>query len=70
MSSTPKNENPCVHDFVWLRQERKNIGFDRNPTWEVSDLFHCKRCLAYRRVTVEHRTLGRGSDEDCVERLV
>ncbi len=49
-------EANCQHDFIFLRQETKNIGYDRNPTWIVEDVFFCSSCLEYKRVAVEKRT--------------
>ncbi len=50
---------PCEHQFVYLREEKKNEGYDRNPRWVYYDVFFCERCLQYRRVrtkeTVEAR---------------
>lgn len=59
------------HVFVWLRQERRNTGFDRNPVWLVEDVFCCSRCLEHRRVAVEQRTPKQDSfTEEHVVRLV
>lgn len=63
-------ENPCEHDYVFLRQERKNVGYDRDPVWMVEDVFHCRRCLEYKRIAVERRSNRCGSTEDFVQRLV
>ena len=41
------------HKFVYLRQEKKNIGFDRNPRYLHEDVFFCERCLRYERVKVK-----------------
>jgi hypothetical protein len=59
----------CEHDFVWLRQERRNIGYDRNPTWLIEDVFHCRKCLEYRRLAVEKRTPNHSTLGEYVERL-
>ena len=42
------------HDFEFLRQEKTNVGFERNPLWRYEDVFYCKRCLQYKRVVVKH----------------
>jgi hypothetical protein len=61
----------CEHQYEFLRQERKNMGFDRNPTWLVEDLFFCRKCLTYSRVAVEKRRPRSDSlTEDHVEKLV
>ena len=65
-----KPDATCDHDFVFLRQERKNVGYDRNPTWIVEDLFHCRKCLAYKRVAVERRTPRTDSYDEYVTRLI
>lgn len=58
------------HDFTFLRQERRNIGYDRSPVWLVEDVFFCSRCLEYRRIGVEKRTPRSDSlTEEYVERL-
>jgi hypothetical protein len=63
--------NDCTHEFIYLRQERKNIGYDRDPKWLVEDVFFCNHCLTYRRVAVEERTPRRDSlTEEYVKRLV
>lgn len=57
--------------FTLLRQERRNVGFDRNPTWLIEDLFCCSKCLQYKRVAVEKRQPKQDSlMEEHVERLV
>lgn len=43
-------EKPHEHKFVFLREERKNIGYERNPTWQYSDIYFCEGCLEYRKV--------------------
>jgi hypothetical protein len=43
----------CEHQYVFLRQEKHNIGYDRNPRWLVEDVFSCERCLTYQRVKVK-----------------
>jgi hypothetical protein len=53
----PPAEPECPgHEFLFLRQEKQNVGYDRNPEWIVEDVFHCKHCLTYRRVPVERQT--------------
>jgi hypothetical protein len=64
-----KPGDACRHEFVFLRQERKNVGYDRNPTWLVEDVFFCEGCLLYRRVPVEKRTPRSDSFEERVEKL-
>ena len=46
----------CAHNFVHLRSERVNIGYERNPTWSERDIFYCTSCLKYR--TVELKQCG------------
>ncbi len=61
----------CCHKFMFIRQERKNVGYDRDPVWLVEDVFFCEQCLEYKRVAVEKRTPRRDSlTEEYVERLV
>lgn len=61
----------CKHEYVFLRQERRNIGYDRNPVWLVEDLYFCKHCIHYQRVSVEQRTPRSDSlTEEHVKRLV
>jgi hypothetical protein len=43
----------CEHQFVFLRQEETNIGYDRNPRWLYEDVFFCQRCLEYQRRRVK-----------------
>lgn len=61
---------PCAHKFVFLRQDQKNIGYDRNPTYIVEDLFFCEKCLSYKRIAVEKRTPKTGEIGDHIERIV
>lgn len=42
----------CDHKFTYLRQEEKNIGYDRDPLWLIQDLYFCEKCLTYKRVDV------------------
>lgn len=58
----------CDHEFEYLRQEKRNVGYDRNPVWLVEDVFFCYKCLQYRRKPIEKRT-PRQYGEDYVERL-
>lgn len=48
------------HRFVYLRQEEKNTGYDRNPVYEIRDVYFCEGCLTYKRVHV--RTEMPGTD--------
>ncbi len=64
------SDEACDHKFVYSRQERRNVGYDRNPTWLVEDVFFCEKCLNYRRVAVEKRTPRTDSYDEYVERLV
>ena len=43
-----------THEHVWrfLRQEERNVGYDRNPTWQIEDVYFCEGCLEYGRVHV------------------
>ena len=41
---------PCEHRFQFLREERKNIGYERNPTWQYADVYFCEKCLEYKTV--------------------
>ena len=64
---------PCKdhHNFQFLRQEKRNIGYDRSPVWQIEDLFFCASCLEYRRIIVEKRTPRSDSfTEEYVQRLV
>lgn len=36
------------HKFTYLRQEKRNEGYERNPTWVYYDVFFCEACLEYR----------------------
>ena len=60
----------CQHEFVFLRQERKNVGADRNPIWLVEDLHYCRKCLEYRRVVVEKRIQRPHEIGEYVEKFV
>ena len=42
----------CEHSYQFLRQEKRNIGYDRNPTWAYTDIFFCEKCLAYKEKVV------------------
>lgn len=49
-------KSPCAeneHSYVFLRQEKTNVGFERNPHWRYEDVFFCERCLHYERVFVK-----------------
>jgi hypothetical protein len=67
-TEAPKKE--CDHNFIFLRQERCNVSLDRNPCWLIEDVFHCSRCLAYKRVSVEKQFPINGSFDHRIERLV
>ena len=43
----------CEHQYVFLRQEKKNEGCERNPEWVYYDVFYCERCLTYQRQAVK-----------------
>lgn len=60
----------CDHCFVFLRQEKKNVGYDRNPTYVVEDLFFCEKCLEYKRIAVERRTPRTDSFDEHVTKLI
>jgi hypothetical protein len=59
----------CNHKFIFLRQDKKNIGFDRNPVWHIEDIFFCEKCLEYHRVLVEEHTPRTDSFEMRVKRM-
>lgn len=59
----------CEHKFVFIRQEEKNIGYDRNPTWLIEDLFFCEKCLLYKRVAISKRH-PRSDGNDYIEKFV
>ncbi len=42
--------NICEHQFVFLREEKKNIGYDHTPKMLYEDVFFCERCLIYQRI--------------------
>lgn len=42
----------CEHQYVYLRQEKKNEGYERNPHWVYYDVFYCERCLTYSSKSV------------------
>ena len=39
----------CAHKFTFLRSEKTNIGFPRNPTYLHEDVYFCEKCLTYQR---------------------
>ncbi len=43
----------CKHQFKFLRQEKRNEGYEHNPRWIYSDVFFCEKCLAYERRPVK-----------------
>ena len=49
-------EETHEHKWQFLRTEEQNVGYDRNPTWHIFDVYFCDRCLAYQRVHI--RTEG------------
>lgn len=55
MSHEKENTMPpqCKHKFIFLRQETRNIGYARNPTWETKDVYFCEKCLTYKSVKVD-----------------
>jgi hypothetical protein len=48
----------CGHVFAFLRQEERNVGYDRNPTYLIEDVFFCQNCCEYRRVPVRKERPG------------
>lgn len=61
----------CEHEFVYLRSEEKNIGYDRDPLWLIQDVYFCEHCLTYKRVDVRKERLRSDSFERrVVENLV
>lgn len=61
----------CEHRFIFLRQDKRNIGYDRNPTYLIEDIYFCEKCLKYQRVGIEKRTPKSDSyTEEYIERLV
>lgn len=64
-------QHDSIHKFIYLRQERRNIGYDRDPIWLVEDVYYCELCLIYKRVAVEKRHSRDGTSfNEFVERLV
>jgi hypothetical protein len=58
------------HDFVFLREEKVNEGYDRNPRWAYYDVFHCRRCLDYQRVKTKETVNARDHfGEETVQRF-
>lgn len=58
----------CDHKFEYLRQEKRNIGYERNPTWQVLDVYFCSRCLKYKNIAIEeYRPSSQSFYEKCVE---
>jgi hypothetical protein len=51
----------CDHQFTFLRQERINEGYERNPIWVYYDVFYCARCVNYQRVKVKETVPSRDS---------
>lgn len=43
----------CDHKYIFLRQEKKNEGYERNPRWAYYDVFFCERCLEHQRLTAK-----------------
>ncbi len=53
----------CRHKFVFVRQESEKRG-GWHPESDFYDVFHCEKCLLYRRVKVaETATYGDGRTE-------
>ena len=50
---TPASQAVCQHHFVFLRQETRNEGYERNSVWAVYDIFFCENCLEYRKRQVD-----------------
>jgi len=51
MSEQPSQS--CEHSYVFLRQETRNEGYQRNPNWVPYDVFFCSRCLAREQRRVD-----------------
>ena len=61
----------CEHKFIYLREEERNIGYDRDPLWLVQDVFFCEKCLKYQRVDVrKERPATDSFGRRVVEKLV
>lgn len=61
MSDPAMEAASCPHQFVFLRQEKRNIGYDRNPRYLYEDVFFCEHCLQYQRVKIKETELRRDS---------
>jgi len=46
-------DSECEHKFEFLRQDKINVGYERNPTWLYADVFFCSRCLSYKNIPVK-----------------
>ena len=55
------NKDNCEHKFTYLRQEERNIGYDRDPLWLIQDVYFCEKCLSYKRVDVRKERPARDS---------
>lgn len=46
-----------THKFIFLRQETRNVGYVRNPTWITNDVYFCEKCLeyAYKKIDPEYK---------------
>lgn len=44
----------CDHQFIFLRSEETNIGYDRAPKYLIRDVYFCQHCLIYRKLDVRH----------------
>lgn len=51
----------CEHKFVFIRQEKENIGYERNPTYLYQDVYFCERCLEYKKVKIRETRPSRES---------
>jgi len=59
----------CDHVYEFLREEKKNEGFERNPRWVYYDVYFCSRCLNYEKVKIKETVPSRHSfGEDTVWR--
>lgn len=60
----------CKHNFQFLRQDKDNVGYDRNPTWLISDVYFCTKCLFYKRKPIEKQVPKSGEAGHYTEKLV
>ena len=54
----------CEHKYVFLCEEKENIGYDHNPIWAYYDLFFCERCLQHCRILTRKTQPARISLDD------